>query len=379
MAHTLTLLSGGKTSSIGTEPWFRAGTQHAAAAGNLRLIYNLDALLPTPQFRTYWIQRNVSELKPFSSGISDLYERSDGFEEQRALLRKTESAPVGAGDSLAEALRYAPAAISLYRAWTRPDAARLTQTLEQVLYGEAPDAALFNRFAPNVTAEAGITGSETDLETRIDQSPFERSSKPAVTPLVEALLKMRPLALLHAQNTQILSDRVFVLPNSGVVLICKSPDPAALDQALQEATSLMQTGSLDPLHVSVNGRAVILSRIDLQPGAVAPQLPDVAYTAAYNNIAEWPHYKQLFALLDRNPVNPDMPSAANTPTFFSGNIRSIGDTLSRLQRATIVSSSSRDPTKFSGQRSCAACQRVWPRMDCAGRGGPGPFDRMARS
>ena len=337
MAQTLSLLSGQKTASVGTEPWFTTATQQAVTTGELRLVYNLDALLPTPQFRTYWIQRNVSELKPFSSGISDLFVRAAGFDEQRAVLRKVESTPASADNSLAEALRYAPTTNSLYRAWARPDAGKLTQALQQVLYGETAGSAFNNRWAPTLTAEAAIYGNESDLETRIDQPPFERSSQRSVAPLVDALLKMEPLALLHTQNTEVLKDQVFILPNSGVVVICNAPDRAAVDQALQQATSLMQTGSLDPLHVSVDGRAVVLTRIDLQPHASDAQAPGVTYAAGYNNAAEWPHYKQLFALLDRNPVNPDVPPAPGAPTFFNGNIGSLGDTLSRLQRVFIVS------------------------------------------
>jgi hypothetical protein len=337
MAQTLMLLSGQKTASVGTEPWFIEGTRQAQAVGVLRLVYNLDALLPTPQFRTYWLQRNVSELKIFSSGISDLFERDHAFEEKRALLRKAEMLVASEDNSLSEALRYAPATISLYRAWARPDTTLLSETLQQVLFGERSTSTLYSRLAPAATAELGMTGSATDLETRIDQPPFERNSQGSVTQLVDALSRMQPLALLHVQNTQILSDQVFVLPNSGVVLICKNPDLPSLDQALRQTTSLMQIGSLDSLHVSVNGQAIILTRINLQPGSTHLLPGGTTYTAVYNHAAEWPHYRQLFALLDRNPVNLDMPQAQSAPTFFKGNIGSLGDALSRLQRASILS------------------------------------------
>lgn len=108
MAATLVLLSGAKLASLSTESWFVDTAKQSRTQGDLRLVYNLHALLPTPQFRTYWIQRNASELKPFSAGISDLFQSADSFEERRTLLRISES-PAGASDSsLADVLPMHP-------------------------------------------------------------------------------------------------------------------------------------------------------------------------------------------------------------------------------------------------------------------------------
>lgn len=336
MAATLVLLSGTKAGSLSTESWFVDATKQSSSPGDLRLVYNLRTLLPTPQFRTYWIQRNASELKPFSAGISDLSQSADGFEEQRTLLRIAESPARTADSSLADVLAYAPSSPSLYRAWSAPDTRQLTDTLRQVLTGEQPPRAAYNAPAPEVTAEAGAVGSEADLEVRIDEPPFERSSDDSITPLVNVLLAMQPLALLHVQSTAVLRDQVFVMPNSGVAILCKQPDRAALDEALVKTPALMRE-DLDPLQVSISGQAVILTRVDLARSTAASSLPAGAtYTAVYNHRAEWPHYKKLFGVIDTHAASPEMAVSNSAPPFFSGDLESLGDILSRLRSASIV-------------------------------------------
>jgi len=168
MAETLVLLSGAKAASLATESWFTQAGKQMQTQGDLRLVYNLKALLAAPQFRTYWIQRNASELKPFAAGISDLFESQTGFEEHRILLRSTETPAPAADSSLGEALAYAPSDSSLYRAWSMPNTRQLRDTVQQVISGERPTTELYNAPAPEVTPEAGAAGSEADLEIRID-------------------------------------------------------------------------------------------------------------------------------------------------------------------------------------------------------------------
>ncbi len=337
MAETLVLLSGAKAASLATESWFTQAAQQAQTQGDLRLVYNLQALLATPQFRTYWIHRNASELKPFAAGISDLFETQAGFEERRTLIRAAETSAPATPRSLAEALAYAPPDSALYRAWSMPDNRQLSETVQQVISGERPATDIYNAPAPEVTPEAGAVGSEADLEIRIDEPPVQRSSEPSLAPLLDALLAMQPTALLHVQTTRVLRDQVFVLPDSALVVICKQPARAALDQALARLPAI-QTGALDPLQASVEGNALVLGRLALPRAATAASIAqDVTYTAVYNHRAEWLHYKKLFDVLNTHAASPEMPMSNSAPAFFSGNIQSLGDTLSRLRSASIVS------------------------------------------
>lgn len=338
MAATLVLLSGGTAASLSTEPWFVDAEKQAAREGDLRLVYNLRALLATPQFRTYWIHRNATELKPFAAGISDLFQSADGFEEQRTMLRIVENAARQHDSLLQDAMAYVPANAALYRAWSMPESGQLTETLEQVVTGERPPNESFNAPAPEVIPEAGAVGSEADLEIRIDEPPFQRATENAIAPLVDALIAMQPTALLHVQNTAVLRDQVFVMPNSAAVVVCKQPDRAALDRAVAQIATV-QRGDLDPLHVAIEGNTVILGRMDVARSATPATLaPDVTYTAVYNHRTAWTNYKKLFAVVDTRAANPEMAVDNNVPPFFSGDVRSLGDAWTRLRSSSITTS-----------------------------------------
>lgn len=330
MAQTLALLSGSQTGGLPGESWFSETAARSQEQGDLRLVYNLEALLPTPQFRTYWLQQNNSELKQFKSGIADLFERRDAFEEHRVLLRATPGNATGQASALSEILRYVPQPASLYRAWSLPNRDQLSDVLEQVVLAEQEPGAGPDRTAPIVSTSVSETGSASDFETRIDQPPFHRTQNAAVAELVNAVTAMQPRALLHVQSTVALTDGVFLLPESGAVLECAQPDRAALERALASLTDITQRGSLDPLHVAVSGNNIILSRVALSQSAASTQIaPGTTYTAVFNKAYEWPHYKRLFGLLDHRP------GGENIPTFFSGNLGSLGDTLARLNRVSI--------------------------------------------
>ncbi len=337
MAQTLALLSGTRAASLENEPWFSSIVKRSTAQGDLRLVYNLDALLPTPQFRTYWIQRNASELKAFTSGMADLFETQNGFEERRILVRREGTAGAASVPSIAEILRYVPPASSLYRAWSAPDRSLVTEVLQQVVFAAPGGGPTLDRLAPKVSAEASDVGSGSDFETRIDEEPLRRAEAVPISQLANAVIGMQPTAMLHIQATSLLGDKVFVMPASATVIQCQHADRELLGASMKASTTVLQTGRLDPLNVSVSGNTIILSRMKIVRSDAAPQFPPgTTYTAVFDNSIEWPRYKQLFGVIDRNPMNPEASPAPNAPTFFSGNIRSLGDTLSRLQRVSIT-------------------------------------------
>jgi hypothetical protein len=333
MAQTLVLLSGETAASLATEPWYTDAVKQSAGQGDLRLLYQLDRLLKTPQFRTYWIQRNETDLKPFRSGVADLFETNNGFHEERALLRLVPEAPPSNDSGIEKLLAAIPASNSLYRAWAAPDKETIASAVQQVVFGEPVHIENTGTSAPDVSTEADSPGSTADLETRIDQPPFERGAAPSIDPVVDALTAMEPRALLHVQQTAILNDQVFVVPSSAVVLRCGHADRAALDAALKQAASVIQTGSLDPLAVSVSGDTVVIGRLPQQSRTTVSLLPGATYAAGYNHASEFPHYKKLFGLLDRPTATQDAGEAASL--FFSGNLHSLGDSLYRLSSVSL--------------------------------------------
>jgi hypothetical protein len=187
-------------------------------------------------------------------------------------------------------------------------------------------------------------GSDSDLETRIDEPAFQRSAESSADDVTTTVMAMQPLALLHGQTTRLAGDQVFVMPESEVTIICAKPDSTALDQALGRSIDVTKTGSLDPLRVSVENGALVLSRFAAHTSLAAPPVfPGEAYRAHYEQVAEWPRYKRLFNLLDH-------PDPANNMAFFSGNLASLGDSLYRLRSASVVTQNqgvvSRDTVRY---------------------------------
>jgi hypothetical protein len=325
MARTLALLARQPTASVVNDPWFADTVKQAPEQGDLRLVYNLTTLRKTPQFRTYWIQRNGSELAAFLSGSADVFDQPGGFEERRVLLRVAPPEKSVDSSSMSQVLSHISPGASLYRAWAAPSRDVVRPVLEQAILSEPAEGPSLERYAPQVLSAASNVGSEADLETRIDEPAFRRSADSNIDAVADAVMAMQPLALLHSQVTRFTGDRVFVSPESEVALVCAKADRSALD-----SISVTKTGSLDPLRITIENHALVLSRLAPHSSGKAPAvLRGESYAASYEHAAEWPRYRRLFSLIDKSPGN-------NAPAFFSGNLRSLGDSIYRLRRATMV-------------------------------------------
>ncbi len=121
---------------------------------------------------------------------------------------------------------------------------------------------------------------------------------------------------------------MFVYPQSEVALVCAKADRAALDAALQSSIGVVKTGGLDLLRTSEDNGVLILSRLGTHAAVKAAVVSGEIYAAAYEHAAEWPRYKQLFGVVDHK--------TGDAPAFFSGNLRSLGDSLYRLRRASMT-------------------------------------------
>ncbi len=160
IAGALQLIARESVPSVAAETWF---TNSVQAAGNspsdLRLVYNMASLSRTFQFRSHWIQRNVSELRQFSSGIADLERVRGEMRERRVLLRATPSDSSESNEAASgQVLAAIPDDAGLYRAWLRPSGAQSEAWIEEKLFPSAASAAgAPSKSAPVVidTADAG--------------------------------------------------------------------------------------------------------------------------------------------------------------------------------------------------------------------------------
>lgn len=336
MATTLELLAGQPAPSLAKEDWFQSITA-ARRQGDLRLVYDLRDVEKTPQFRTYWIQQNQTELKEYSAGISDLFETAQGFEEQRVLARAAGTSAPSASGAIETLVSAVTPGDSLYRAWATPSREQLAAALGQVVYGEPPPANPFmDQMAPAAPTGFVQPTYEPGLDTRIDQAPVVKAARKPVDALVETVAAMQPTALLHVQSTVALRDNVFVVPGSAVMIGCERPDGAAFERALVGMLgSAVESGGLDPLTVRVEGNVLVLSRGEGMVSNVNTRAAATTetYAAGYNHAAEWPKYRKLFRLIDGPAGGPGAPQGG--PAFFAGNVQSLGDVLVRLQSASL--------------------------------------------
>jgi hypothetical protein len=368
MAQALTLLAGQPAPSLANEAWFRDVVTNnenlvSATGGSradegvrptsgpvLRLVFNMEQLVGTPQFRTYWIQRNVTEMKQFRAGICDLYESANAFTEKRVLLRKAPAAQTTDDQAVSHLLAYAPDSRSFYQAWADPGEKRVRDMLVQTLTGEtiaAPNEALY---APTVTTEANSIGTASDLETRIDEPPAKPETLAAIDPAVDALMALKPIAALQIQGTTETADRVFIVPQSTLVLQFAAANRAAVEATLAPllqalvfggSSTWLRTpaatsfGSIEPLAVTAGGPGVfIISRGPSLADSVGANRPaatplPLTYAAGYNQSLAFAPYRRLFGTID--------PKDEMQPPFFGRNVGSLAASLPRLESIRIRS------------------------------------------
>src|SRR3954471_5254404 len=102
LAQSLSLLNSSGGKAVAGEGWYTKSIAAAAEPGDLRMVLNLEAIVATPQFNSYWIQENVGELKTrYSSEVSDLFRTADEYREQRVLLLKGDDQEKAGGKNVA--------------------------------------------------------------------------------------------------------------------------------------------------------------------------------------------------------------------------------------------------------------------------------------
>jgi hypothetical protein len=362
IAGALSQLAGVSGPSVAGEAWFDKTVREAKAPGELRLVMNVEELTKSPHFRSYWIQRNITELGQYEAAISDAVRASGEWRENRVLIRGAEVSSTWNEPAVSEVLRLAPATAGVYRAWASPSSEEAFKLLHHLLDPRPASAAPSGNAAPVVALNDGTTGSEADLETRIDELALE-TGVPSAAELQALLGTQRLEAMLAVGSSRAQPDGVFVGTQAGVALLAASDWDAAaarnaVASAVAELVSTDQLGvrwlerragansyySLDglaPLAIAVNGRLlVIANRSELLESLLAglanqPANPGAKYAAAYRHSAELLNFRRMSRLLD-TPLAKETPQDGPQPAFFSGNIASLGQALSNVASESIT-------------------------------------------
>jgi hypothetical protein len=355
VAAALRLLSGEQLPTIQSEGWYAETTAAARAPGDLRLVMNLESIVKSPHFRSYWIQRNAAEIKTYWAGIVDLRRTPAAISEQRLFLRKNATEPVRAGAT--DLLRLVPADAAFYQAWAAPDAGDLLALVEHKLLAPKLDAPRSDRYAPPPPADAPPAGTEQDLETRIDEPLLAVQSSIALDALRASLAAMEIRAALQVQSSHVLHDETFVdTPSLVAIEGARDWDPAALRGALSAAAASIWTAAnsgagwreqkhgartwfdldgLGRLTFAAQGKllliansadllAQVMDRIDSNalPG-------DASFAAGFRHARARGDYKKMMAALD------EAQPGAGRQRFFSQNLAGLSDTFADVQSMEI--------------------------------------------
>ncbi len=368
MAKTLTLMSEPGGSSVTGETWYTDSVQAQQERGDLRMVLNLEALVETPHFRSYWIQHNVRELRQYRAGVADLHRSPTRVREERVFLRhegrERESESAG-NDSLPSMLRLVPEDAGFYRAWASPSKGEVITLLERKVLAPHTGAALPPSTAPRVYLGAQRVGSEGALETRIDQRSPPLSTGRFSRDALDGLLNQTNVdGLLHVQTSRDVSGGIFVGNQSAVVLLGTAEwDAGAARDALRSSVEALWTTSrlgarwiergegetgyhqldgLTPLAIAVYGRHLVVSNSTELAEAVLARLSALApdaqgvYAASLRHGAERGHYMRLMDHLDYVGISRYGTVGKRPPRFFSDNIASLSRTLSRVGAVSIV-------------------------------------------
>jgi len=362
LAGALQLMASGDARSIEAEPWWSQSVAAAGPENDLRMVLNLEKIVPSPYFRSYWVQQNITDMKQYSAAISDLTLSGKEYREERVLLRKiaaTEDTSGGAGPiGVADIVRLVPAQASVYEAKANPAPLDCLALLETKILAPHLGPGAVEKLAPQVELTNGETGSSTDLETRIDQPPVRASVADDTVAALKDLLTKNPVsAMLQVESTEQDKDGVFVRMHSAVALLGQSEwNESAVRSALvdfvrpslttgdlgvdwQKNGAYIELNGLWTLSVAVRGKYLLISdHAGLLTGMLAnanqeTTLKPAVFAAGFDHQEERDNFVRLTGLLDR-PAGGS--GAGSTPNFFSDNIASLSSALAGLSSEKIV-------------------------------------------
>ena len=315
MAGALTLLGRAKSTAtveaenallpLSEEPWFHDARVAAdREPGAMRMTLNLEKIVRTPYFESYWIQHNISDMKQYRCAVDDLYLEGDDlkaasdrhvFREERILLPESSTETEKISPDLTAMTALLPSHAGVYRAVASPSLDVAMSALDEKLLARAGSKFVDSRYAPVADVQVHPAGDSTDLETRIDARQLTHTTGTSeLLPLREALGSADLQAMMTVSRTGELSHEpnehgagehgvgdLWVPFQSAVVLSsAKDWDTARMQSALLRALAARITASdlglawkpvvgkagtyleiseTRPLEIAVRGKLLVLS------------------------------------------------------------------------------------------------------------------------
>lgn len=365
---------------LSDEPWFAEARAAAAKEpGELRMMLNLEKIVRTPYFRSYWIQRNVTGMKQYRGAVADLYMDSDKFREERVLLPKNPQEIADAPVDLSALTAILPQHAGVYRAVAAPAVSDAVAALDEKLLQRGIGSFEDTRYAPRADVSVQGAGSASDLETRIDAAPLVHAIAGAQLAALRQVLGSADLnGMMTVSRTSDPVDGIWVPFQSAVVLSStKDWDAGALQSALQEALAAHLTASglglawkpvktkagnywelseTRPLEMAVRGQICVLtdnaglmqemlghlSESGLGKAA-SGRVERATLIAGFDLPQEQPGLARWSGLVDRTNSSrvgegADQNGAGGEPSFFSQNMLGLTGVFAPLESERVVES-----------------------------------------
>lgn len=361
LAQSLELLAGGGKPSIASDRWYRDSVAAAQNHGELRLVMNLESLLKSVHFRSYWVQRNVSTLRRYWAGAADLKRSGANITETRVFLRLPEQAPVSEAASVSNLLALVPPEAGVYQASRIDQPGDVAALVVEKLIGPQTSRLRDPRYAPMAISTDSGAGSESDLEARIDEQPLPRDSGIAGSIAAMRLLleNGRARGSLLVQSSSPAAGAFVQMP---AVIVLESPadwDPDAVRASLTATAGKLWTTSqigagwingsagqhpievldgLGKLTFAVHGHLLFLGNDSrllqnvLDRTGTAPSTTALTYAAGFRHSRERSNYTRIMSALDFS----GFAQMNGAPMFFSRNMESLSVVLSRLSELRVT-------------------------------------------
>lgn len=362
MAGALQLIAGGQEHAMESEGWWSRSVASAGAPGDLRLVLNLEKIVPSPYFRSYWIQQNITEMGQYSAAVSDLKRDGKEYREERILLRKQaiqlDDTNSAGATAVADLLRLLPQNAGVYIAKANPKPDDCVKLLQVKILAPHLGPAAPELLAPQVQLGNGETGAGSDLETRIDQAPLQQTSTTQGGALLNDLfIKNGALASLQVQSTEENSQGVFVAMHSVLMFLGETEwNEQAVQAALadfvrpglttgelgvqwKKGQGFNELDGLSPLAIAVRGKYLLVSDSGNFLSAALANFnrktigSPSKLSAGFNHQSERTAFIKFTQMLD---LETPTGGAGQAPDFFSGNVGSLSNVLQRVASETIV-------------------------------------------
>ena len=355
VAQSLELFAGATNPSVATDRWYREAASRAGRPGELRLVMNLESLVKTTYFRSYWVERNASQIARYWTGIADVRRTAQELVETRSFLRAPEQ-PSAAPAFVSDVVALVPPGAGVYKAWQPESPEQAASLVVARLIGSRPQQAVDWRFAPGAAMPDAQAGTEADLETSIDEPPLPQD--PGFSGAVAAIANLNiagPVLLVEASAPV---GGPFVRMPTVVVLDGSSPwnrdtVRAALSTAAGDLWSTAQLGAgwtgatagrhpvdrldgLGTLAFAIDARRLFLANdltllaAVLDRTAIAPSARSLTYAAGFRHSPESGNYNRIMTALDFGAARGEAPA------FFSGDLASLGRTLGSISEISIA-------------------------------------------